>query len=376
MEIIFQLVIILLATKVAGHICVLIGQPSVLGKLVAGVLIGPAVFGWVQSSEIITVLSQIGILLLMFIAGMETNLNDLKKMIVPSTAVAIGGILFPVVGGYLIGTIFNLSGTEAIFLGLLLAATSVSITVQTLRELGKIQSKESTAILGAAVLDDILVVILLAFMLSFIGDTSVSITGVILKKVLFFILIALLAWKVIPYFMKFFTKLRVTETIVSAGLLVCLGFAYLGESLGVAGMIGAYFAGLTLSQSQWKETIEQKVEPIAYTFFVPVFFVSVGLSVSFKDLTPYIGMIVLFSLIAIFSKWVGAGLGARLTGFDLRGSNRVGIGMISRGEVALIIASIGLQAGLLNQSMFTVMIIVVLVTTLITPPLLKWAFSK
>lgn len=376
MDIIFQLVIILVATKVAGHLSVLIGQPSVLGKLIAGVLVGPAVFGLVQSSELITAFSQIGILLLIFIAGMETNLDDLKKMIVPSTAVAIGGILFPVIGGYLIGNILDMNKTEALFLGLLLAATSVSITVQTLREIGKIQSKESTAILGAAVLDDILVVILLAFMMSFVGDTSVSITEVILKKVLFFILIALIAWKIIPYFMKFFTKLRVTETIIAAGLIICLTFAYLGESLGVAGMIGAYFAGLVLSQSQWKEKIQQSVEPIAYTFFVPVFFVSVGLSVSFQGLTPYIGMIILFSLLAIFSKWIGSGLGAKLTGFDLRGANRVGIGMISRGEVALIIASIGLQSGLINQIIFTVMIIVVLITTLITPPLLKWSFSK
>jgi len=376
MEMVFYLFIILLFTKFAGELSVSLGQPSVLGKLIAGVLIGPALLGIVKPSGMITEVSQIGVLLLMFIAGLETNVHDLRIMLIPSIAVAVGGILLPIAGGFATGSLLGLTGTEALFLGLLLSATSVSISVQTLRELGQLKSRESMSILGAAVLDDILVVILLAFMMSFAAGESVSIAEVVLKKLAFFVLVALIAWKVVPYFLKHFSKLRVSETIISAGLLVCLGFAYLAESLGVAGMIGAYFAGVAISQTDWKHAVEQKVEPIAYAIFVPVFFVSVGLSVSFEGIGPYVWHMVILSLLAVATKWIGSGLGARLTGFDFKSAHRIGIGMISRGEVALIIAAMGLQSGLLNQSMFTVMVIVVLVTTLVTPPLLKWSFSK
>jgi Kef-type K+ transport system membrane component KefB len=207
--------------------------------------------------------------------------------------------------------------------------------------------------LGAAVVDDILIVVQLAFLMSFAGAGGVSLGMVIGKKVLFFILAILISWKLIPWIMRWLASLRVTEAAISAGLIVCFGFAYLSEKLGVAGIIGAFAAGVAISQTSYKQEVEQKLEPIAYAIFIPVFFVSIGVSVSFNGLGNQIGLILGLSVLAVFTKMIGSGLGARLTGFNLRSSIGIGSGMISRGEVALIIASIGLEARILAPEFYT-----------------------
>lgn len=370
----FTILIILLATKLAGDLSVRLGLPAVVGKLIIGVIIGPAIFSWVENSEIIDELSEIGVLLLMFIAGLETDIDELKRSFKSSTAVAIGGILLPFVGGYLVGTAIGMEPSHVIFLGLLLSATSVSITVQSLKELNMLKSRESTTILGAAILDDILVVILLAFVMSIFGGEEINLVLVISKKFIFFIITGLMIWKGAKWFMKWLAPLRVTESVISAGLIVCFLLAFVAEELGVAGIIGAFAAGLAISQTKYKEEVEHKLEPIAYAIFVPIFFVSVGFSVSFEGLGEHLGLIAVLSITAILSKLLGSGLGARLTGFSTRSSLGIGSGMVSRGEVALIIATIGLESGLLNPDYFTVLVIVVILTTLITPFLLKIIF--
>jgi len=371
----FTILIILLATKLAGDLSVRFGLPAVVGKLIIGVIIGPAIFSWVENSEIIDELSEIGVLLLMFIAGLETDIDDLKRSFKSSTAVAIGGILLPFVGGYLVGTAIGMEPSHVIFLGLLLSATSVSISVQSLKELNMLNSRESTTILGAAILDDILVVILLAFVMSIFGGEEVNLVLVISKKFIFFIITGLMIWKGAKWLMKWLAPLRVTESVISAGLIVCFLLAFVAEELGVAGIIGAFAAGLAISQTKYKEEVEHKLEPIAYAIFVPIFFVSVGFSVSFEGLGEHLGLIAVLSITAILSKLLGSGLGARLTGFSTRSSLGIGSGMVSRGEVALIIATIGLESGLLNPDYFTVLVIVVILTTLITPFLLKIIFQ-
>ncbi len=184
----FQLLIILLSTKIAGDLCVKLGQPAVLGKLIVGIVIGPAVLGWVQNSDMLQAFSQIGVLLLMFIAGLETDVQELNRNRNSSVSVAVGGIIFPLIGGYAGGQLMGLGQAESLFLGLLFSATSVSISVQTLKDLGQLKSRESVTILGAAIVDDILVVILLAFLMSFfVGGGDVSLGLLIGKKVLFFL---------------------------------------------------------------------------------------------------------------------------------------------------------------------------------------------
>ncbi|SDX42300.1 sodium/proton-potassium antiporter GerN, CPA2 family [Marininema mesophilum] len=370
----FKLLIILLSTKLAGDLSVRLGQPSVLGKLMVGIIIGPALLGWIKDSESIEQLSEIGVLLLMFIAGLETDIKELNRNRRSSVAVAIGGIILPLLGGYLAGKALGISDTSALFLGLLLSATSVSITVQTLRDMGKLQSKESITILGAAIVDDILVVVLLAILMSFTGASDVNIGWIIGQKIAFFLLAIFLGWKVVPMLMRWLVSLRVSEAVISTGLIICFGFAYFSEKMGVAGIIGAFIAGIAIAQTPYKQEVEQKLEPIAYSIFVPVFFVSIGLSVTFKGLENQIGLILGLTLLAVITKLIGSGLGARLTGFPLPSSISIGAGMISRGEVALIIAALGLEKGLLAPQFYTTMIIVVILTTLITPPFLKKVF--
>lgn len=373
---ILQIVIILLATKIAGHVSIRLGQPSVLGKIIVGIILGPALLGWVQDTEILTIFSQIGVLLLMFLAGLETNLKDLNRNMKAALLVAIGGIIAPIIGGYIASQYYGLSMAESIFIGLLLSATSVSISVQTLRELGWLNSKEGSTLLGAAVLDDIIVVILVAIAMSFFVGSDVSIALLIGKKILFFIIIILASKWLIPKLLQVFSKFKVTEATLSAGLIICFSFAYFAEYLGIAGIIGTFFAGIAIAQTRFKEEIEHKVEPIAYGIFVPFFFVSIGLAVSFEGIGNQVGFIVVFSAIAILSKFVGSGIGARLSGFNSKSSMGIGAGMISRGEVALILAAMGLESGLLPTEYYTAMIIVVIVTTLVTPPLLKIIFGK
>ncbi|WP_433771824.1 cation:proton antiporter [Bacillus wiedmannii] len=374
-EFFFQIALILLSTKLAGDLSVRLGQPSVLGKLIVGIVIGPAVLGWIENSELLTQLSNVGVILLMFMAGLETDLEELNANRNSSLAVALGGIVLPFVGGYVSGLVMGMEQGNAVFLGLLLCATSVSISVQTLRDLGKMKTRESTTMLGAAVFDDILVVILLAFAMSFLGTDDVNLAMVILKKVVFFASIILIGWKGVPAIMRWLSPLRVSESIVSAALIICFSFAYFGELLGIAGIIGAFAAGIAISQTNYKHEVEKKVEPIAYAMFVPIFFVSIGMNITFDGIGDQVWFILALTIIAVLTKLIGCGFGARITGFDAKSSAIIGAGMVSRGEVALIIAGTGLSSGLLAQDYFTAIVIVVILTTMITPPMLKYTFG-
>ncbi|MGM9949041.1 MAG: cation:proton antiporter, partial [Lysinibacillus sp.] len=260
--------------------------------------------------------------------------------------------------------------------GLLLSATSVSISVQALRELGWLKSKEGSALLGAAVLDDIVVMILIAAAMIVFAGSDTNIGLLIGKKILFFAVLILISKWVIPHFIRSFTKFKVTDSVLSAGLIICFGVSYLAESLGVAGIIGAFFAGIAIAQTKYKEEIEHKVEPIAYGIFVPFFFVSIGLAVSFDGISHQVGFILVFSIIAVASKFIGASGGAKLAGFNTKSSMGVGAGMVSRGEVALILAAKGLESDLLPANYYTAMIIVVIITTIVAPLLLKSIFGK
>lgn len=375
MHFILELATIILATKLAGHFSTRLGQPAVLGELLTGIVVGPAVFGWISDSEIIQTVSEIGVILLMFIAGLETSLKSLRNNARPSSAAAVGGILFPLVFGTLAGIGLGMETWHAVFLGLTLSATSVSISVQTLKEMGKLQTRESTTILGAAVLDDVLVIILLAFVMSFFGGSEVSTWVIIGQKVLFFVTIILISWKVVPSVMRWLGSLNVSQPVISAAVILGFFFAWYAEWLGVAGIIGSFIAGIAIAQTPFKEEVEQKIEPIAYGIFVPVFFAGIGLHVSFAGIAGQLWFIVAISLLAAFTKLAGSGIGAWMTGFDFYGSVKIGAGMISRGEVALILAKIGIDAGLLEQKYYTPLIIVVMVTTLVTPPILKILFK-
>ena len=373
--VILQLAIILIASKIAGSLSVRLGQPSVLGKLLIGIVLGPSVLGLVNETETLAEFSQIGVILLMFIAGLETDLEEFKRTGKASTFVGFGGIIVPLVLGYLAGIILNLTTIESWFLGLLLSATSVSISVQALKEMHKLKTPEGTTILGAAVIDDVVVIIALAFLMSFAGG-DVHLTTVILKKVVFFAAAILIGWKVVPWFLKRFSSLKVTETVISSALIICFIYAYFAEYTGVAAIIGAYIAGVAISVTNFKHEVFEKVETISYSIFVPVFFTSIGVTAQFTGITKNLGIIIILSILAILTKLIGASIGAKLAGFGWNSSLGIGSAMVSRGEVALIIASIGLESKLLSQDMFAVIVVVVLVTTIVTPPMMKMFFKS
>lgn len=372
---VFQLAIILLASKIAGDISAKLGQPSVLGKLLIGIVLGPTVLGVVTNTDILQELSQIGVILLMFIAGLETDTEEFKRTGKASAFVGVAGIIFPFACGYLVGIYLQLSTIESIFLGLLLSATSVSISVQTLKEMGKLKSREGTTILGAAVIDDVLVIIALAFVMSLAGG-DINLGEVVLKKIAFFVIAILLAWKVVPWVLNKFAPLRVSEAVISAGLIICFVYAYVAEYAGVAGIIGAYIAGVAISLTKHKHEVFEKVETISYSIFVPVFFTSIGVTAQFMGITQNIWLILGLSVVAILTKLIGSAIGARLAGFKWRSSLGVGAAMVSRGEVALIIAAMGLESQMLSSDMFAVIVVVVLITTIVTPMMMKVFLSN
>lgn len=372
---IFDLALILAASKLAGDLSVRLRQPAVLGKLLVGIVLGPALFGWIQETEILEELSQIGVILLMFLAGLETDADEFKRSAKSSALVGTAGILLPFLTGWGAGLWLNLPTLQAVFLGLLLSATSVSIPVQSLKELGRLKSREGATILGAAVIDDVAVIVALAFVMSLSGG-DVQIGAVLAKKAAFFAVAIAAGLKLVPWLMKRFAALRVSETVISAALILCFGFAYAAESAGVAAIIGAYLAGLFISLTPFRREAAEKTETIGYSIFVPVFFTMIGVKVGFAGISAQLGLIAGLTLLAVAGKLAGAALGARLAGFGWQSSLGIGSAMVSRGEVALILAAIGEEAGLLGGEWMTVLVVVVLATTLISPLLLKVFFGR
>lgn len=370
-----QLTIILIASKLAGDLSTKLGQPAVLGKLLIGIVLGPSVLGLISETETLHEVSEIGVILLMFIAGLETDLDEFKRSWKASTYVGILGIFLPFSLGYFYALLIHLPSLEAIFLGLLLSATSVSISVAALKEMGQLKTKAGATILGAAVIDDLIVIITLAFVMSFAGE-KVNLSIMLGKKFAFFVIAILFGWKVVPWALKRFITLNVSEALISAALIICFLFSIFAENTGVAAIIGAYMAGVSISVTKFKDVVFEKVETIAYAIFVPVFFTLIGVTVQFVGIRESLPIILTLSIIAILTKLFGGAIGAKLAGFNQKTSLGIGSAMVSRGEVALIIAATGLAHKLITDKMFSIIVIVVLFTTVITPPLMKVFFSE
>lgn len=376
MELLWQLAIIIVATKIAGSITVKLGQPSVLGEIIVGIIIGPAVLGIIHSNELLKTFSELGVIFLMFFAGVETNIKDLTKNIKPALTVAVMGVILPFIGGYIVGTQFGMDTIHAVFLGVVLTATSVSISVQTFRELNYMNTRESVTVLGAAIADDIIGLIILAVMLSVAVGGDISISMVLVKQVIFFAVILLANWLVLPKLIQLTHKPKLNDLLIVLGIITCLIYSYFAEFMGISNIIGAFFAGLAFAQPKASIILEEKVLPTVSVLFIPVFFVSIGLEVSFVGFLDHIWLIVILTFVAILTKIIGAAIGARLTGFVGISTVIIGIAMVSRGEVALITSKIGYENGLFTEEYFTPIIIAIVATTLVTPPLLKSFISR
>ncbi|MFD1417726.1 cation:proton antiporter [Companilactobacillus keshanensis] len=375
MSILLQLVLILILTKLGAHLSSVLSFPSVIGELLVGVIAGPAVLNILTGTTFIQYFSEIGVIVLMFIAGLEGDLSLLIKYWKPAMTVATLGVIFPTLtAAALCAWGFNFPWTTSIFIGLVLSATSVSITVQVLKEMGRMNTREGAIILGAAVADDIICVILLGLCVAFFGSSGSSDQPVwlmISTKLLFFVIMLVLGKWFVPKFMSFFSKLNTSENEATGAIILCFGFAAIAVSLGMSDVLGAYFAGIALSETKFRESLALKIEPIGYAVFIPVFFVSIGLNITFKGLQNDIIFIASLIIIAIIGKQIGGALGARIFHLSWNEANIVGAGMVSRGEMALVVANVALGAKLIDQNHYTAMIVVTVVTTIIAPLILK-----
>ena len=365
---------LLIAAKCVGWLCQRIGVPTVLGQLVVGVLAGPSVLNWVHPDPLVNSFSTIGVILLMFIAGMETDMKQMRRVGVTAFVSASAGVVIPFVAGTAFSYALGYTLPMSFFLGTLLTATSVSISAQTLKELGKLHTKEGTTILGAAVIDDVLGLIVLSLILAFtLGQNPL---WSILKMALYFPIAYLLGHYGFPLLSHWLPRLLALEARIGFVLALVLLYAWSAEELGsVAAITGAYIAGILVSRTEMRAWVHDGLSKIGYSFFIPIFFVYVGVEANFHGVTHFSPLFLLsFIGIALVTKVLGCGGGALLCRFRPMEALTVGVGMISRGEVALITATIGLQAGLINTSLFSVVILITLVTTLVTPLLLKLVY--
>lgn len=384
-----DLAIILLCTKFLGLLTKRVQMPQVVGALLAGLLLGPAGLGILSETSFIHEVAEIGVIVLMFCAGMETDIKELKASGKASFVIALFGVLVPLAGGYFCAFFFNrqeMIASDAsasiflqnIFIGVILTATSVSITVETLKELGKLKTRSGNAILGAAIIDDILGIIALTIVTS-MADSSVNIVVVLLKVAAFFvfaIVVGILFYKGYKKWVDGAKKELHRHTIVA--FVFCLLMSYVAEAVfGVADITGAFIAGLIISNVERSEYLQTKFDTVSYMLLSPVFFASIGLKVVLPKMNAAIvWFAVVFTIIAIVTKIIGCGLGAKMCGYQNDQAKRIGIGMISRGEVALIVASKGSTLGLLGSEFLGPVIIVVVITTIITPILLKVVFRS
>ena len=373
------LCLILITTTLFSHLARRMGVPAVIGQLLAGVLLGGAGLNWVHPDILVHDFSEIGVILLMFLAGLESDISLLKRYFRPGMLIALLGIVFPMLFGYATGVGFQSSPTEAFFFGIVLAATSVSISVEVLKELNVVNTKEGSTILGASVVDDILVVLVLSLSLSFLGGESSQATPLpvtLLVELIYFVLIFLLVKWIAPFLLALAEKLFANSAVIIMSLIICLGMAYLADLVGLSSVIGAFFAGIAVSQTKVREEVEHSVEALGYAVFIPVFFVSVGLEVDFSRLNEQLFFILAFTVVAILTKLVGGYVGAKITKFSNNSAWMVGAGMISRGEMALIILQIGQQNQLISSTLYSPLVIVVLLSTLISPLILKYFTKK
>ncbi|MCI1985179.1 MAG: cation:proton antiporter [Lactobacillus sp.] len=374
------LALILVTTMFCSHFSLKLGIPAVIGELLAGILLGPALLGWVQPTHFVSEFAEIGVIFLMFIAGLESDLSMLKRYFRPGVLVAVIGVLFPVGLIWGFSRLWGFDFVAASFLGITFAATSVSISVEVLKELQALDTRSGATILGAAVVDDILTVIILSVAVGLFGTgqqvSSLPLWLALVAQVAYFGVIYIVVKWAAPYLMHLAERLFPSSAVTVMSLLLCLGMAYLADALGMSAVIGAFFAGVAVSQTPYRGEVDASLTAIGYGVFIPVFFVSIGLNMRLAGLSRDLGFIVLLTLLALATKWVGCGLGARLAGLSWTDSHVIGSGMVSRGEMALIVAQIGFDAHLLHEDYYSSVIIVIILTTLIAPFMLKAALRR
>ena len=381
LELLAMIVFILIGTKFASHFCTKFKLPIVFGELLIGIIIGPALLNLVQETEGIHLFSEIGIILLMFLVGLESDLNILKRYLKPAITVATFGVFVPFFLVTLLGNFIGMGTQEAFFLGIIFSATSLSITVQVLKEYNHLENESGAITIGAAILDDTLVVILISTFTAVVNfDHSVGFSPLILwevigTKVLFFVIMYLVAKYAIRPLMDSMSKLNAAKAQTAMALVLCFAFTIFAEEMGLSDIIGAFFIGMMLSTHESSHEIEADLDTIGNSLFIPIFFVSIGLGIHLEALYTQFWLILLLSAGALVTKLLGGYLAARLMKVRHHSALVIGSGMVSRGEMALIVAKLGQELGYISETFFTVIIAAIIITTLISPLFLKYTIG-
>ena len=373
---ILQLAIILAVAHGAGYISIKLKQPAVLGQIIAGIILG---IGLIEKSETIEIFAQIGVILLMFVAGLETDITELTHSLKSSSVIAFGGVIAPAVLVFISVMLFfpTQDVVSAIFLGVVTTATSVSISVQTLKEINKLKSKQGVMILGAAIIDDVIGIILLTILIGVVKPgISNSVSKVVIDILTLFVIITAVGFVLLRAIQYFEKKYDIVDKVIVLSLVICPVLAVISEELGVAAITGAYFAGIIFSMTSYKLRVSHEMNRLSELLFTPVFFISIGMNIDLIAALQAFGVGSLLIVFGSIGKIFGCGFGARVSGFNSVQSLQIGIGMIPRAEVAIIVANLGLQMTILSEADMAAAILMVLVTTLITPSMLKWAFNR
>lgn len=380
-----DLAIIMLSAKFFALVARRCKAPQVVGEIIAGLLIGPCLFNLVQNNDTIAVFAEIGVVLLMFTTGLGTNLKELLRAGPIATLIACVGVAVPLVGGTLLygafygfGAVGSTEFYRALFIGTIMTATSVSITVATLQELGHLKGFLGTTIVSAAVIDDVIGIIVLTCVIGASSGTGMGLGEVLINTALFF-LVAIGIGVVIYFVMKWLDKRNPhTQRITIISIAFCFAMAYLAEEyFGIADITGAYIAGIVLCTMEDASYVERRVDISNYVIFSPVFFASIGLKTDISGLTPDIVLFcICFVIVALLTKIIGCGLAAKLCRFSWGDSLKVGVGMMTRGEVALIVAQKGLAVNVVEPVYFTAVILLIVVSSVATPLVLKNLFTK
>jgi Kef-type K+ transport system membrane component KefB len=378
-ELLIALAVVWLAAKIAGEGMVRLGQTAVLGELLAGIVIGDGGFGIVHESKILHALAELGVVLLLFEVGLESDVHDLLRSGIQSTVVALVGVAAPFIVGFGVMRWLGHPALVAVFVGAALTATSVGITARVLSDLGRLQDPAAKVVLGAAVVDDILGLIILAVVTGVAQTGEISLSGIAwlsAKAVVFLAVAIVLGIRFAPVFIRYVDRMKVRGTLIVYSVLFAVVLAAIADLIGLAAIIGSFAAGLILAKTEQREHLEEQIKPVA-DLFVPIFFVTIGMKVQPTMLSPFaadnqFGLALLLTSVAVLSKLV--------TGWSVyqRGVRKwpVAVGMIPRGEVGLIFAGIGLASGVVTEDLYSALVVMVMLTTFVAPPWLKALYGS
>lgn len=384
LDILRNLAIILISAKLFGLIARKLKAPQVAGEIIAGLLIGPSLLNLVADNDFWSGMAEIGVILLMFSAGLETDIDNLKKSGLKATALALAGVFVPLcLGTVLYMSFYGFAGPgtttfiEAVFIGTILTATSVSITVQALKELGKISTEVGTTIMSAAIIDDVIGIVVLTAVLG-LKDPNANLGAVCIKTVAFFALSIVAGIIIFKIMQKFVQRWPHTRRIPILGMVLAFVLAYVADKyFGVADITGAYVAGIILSSLDDSEYIDRKMDISSYMIFGPIFFASVGLQTNLRTVDlSILAFAAAFVVVGLLGKIIGCGLVAKLLKYNNSDALKIGVGMMTRGEVALIVAQRGLKAEIIDSKYFTAVILLIVISSILTPIILKAIYAS